>query len=124
MRLDPQPLCIMCCEGLPNDAMKPSKLEGHLQSKHPDLAKKPLEYFQRMLENMQKQLGALKSMVVEDNSLLNASYLIALQIAKNKKQYTIGEELIKPCMLQACEVVLEKQAVPKLKVIPMSANIV
>ena len=61
-------------------------------------------------------------MVVENKSLLKASYLIALQIVKNKKPYTIGEDLIKPCMLQASEAVLGKQAVQRLKVIPMSAN--
>ena len=61
-------------------------------------------------------------MFVEHNSLLNASYLIALQIAKIKRPYTIGEQLIKPCMLQAC--LLGKQAVQKLKVFPMSANTV
>ena len=43
--LYPRPLCIVCCASLSNDAIKPSKFEGHLQSKHPDLAKKPLEYF-------------------------------------------------------------------------------
>ena len=43
--LDPRLLCIVCCASLSNDAMKPSKLEKHLQSKHPNLAKKPLEYF-------------------------------------------------------------------------------
>ena len=121
--LNPRPLCIVCCASLSNDAMKPSKLERHLQSKHPDLTKKSLEYFQRMHEGMKKQKN-LKNMVVEDKSLLKASYLIALQIAKNKKPYTIGEDLIKPCMLQAYEVVLGKQAVQRLKVIPMSANIV
>ena len=89
--------------------MKPLKLVKHLQSKHPDLAKKPLEYFQRMHEGMKKQ-KSLKNMVVEDKSLLKASYLIALQIAKNKKPYTIGENLIKSCMLQACGAVLGKQA--------------
>ena len=61
-------------------------------------------------------------MVVEDKSLLKASYLIAIQIAKNKKPCTIGEDLIIPCMLQACEAVLGKQDVQRLKVIPMSAN--
>ena len=43
--LDPWPLCIVCCASLSNDAIKPSKLERHLQSKHLDVAKKPLEYF-------------------------------------------------------------------------------
>ena len=53
--LDPRPLCIVCCESLSNDAIKPSKLERPLQSKHPDLAKKPLEYFQRMHEGMKNK---------------------------------------------------------------------
>lgn len=53
-------------------------------------------------------------MTVGDKSLLKASYLIALQIEKNKKSCTTGEELInKPCMLQASEEVLGKQAVQK-----------
>ena len=62
-------------------------------------------------------------MKISPYSRLN-SYLIALLIAKNKKPYTIGEDLIKPCMLQACEAVLGKQAVQRLQVIPMSANTV
>ena len=105
-------LFVLCVLRLSNDTMEP-KLERQLQSKHPDLAKKPFDYFQRMRDNMQKQVGALKSMVVEDKSLLKAFYLRALQIAKNKKPYTIGEELIKPCMLQACEEILGKKAVQK-----------
>ena len=64
-----------------------------------------------------------KNMVVEDISLLNASYLISHQIEKNIKPYTIGKELIKLLMLQACEVAfLDKQAVQKLKVIHKSVK--
>ncbi|VVC46361.1 Hypothetical protein CINCED_3A003181 [Cinara cedri] len=44
------------------------------------------------------------------------------RITKNKKPYTIGEDLIKPCMSQAGEVVLRKRSIKKLKEIPMSAN--
>ena len=51
-----------------------------------------------MHEGIKKQ-KSLKNMVDEDKSLFKSSYLIALQIAKNKKPYTIGEDLIKPCML-------------------------
>ena len=104
---------------LPNDAMKRSKLERHLQSKHPDIAKKPREHFQRMREDMQKQVCALNNKVVEDNSILNASSVIAHQIAIYD-----WRRLIKPCMLQASEVALRKQAVQKLKVIPVSVNTV
>ena len=75
--LNPRPLCTVCCASISNDAMKPLKLIKHLQSKHPDLAKKPLEYFQRMHEGMKKQ-KSLKNIVVKDKSLLKASYLIAL----------------------------------------------
>ena len=76
-----------------------------------------------MHEGMKKQ-KSLKNMVVEDKFLLKASYLIALPIAKNKMPYTFGEDLIKPCMLQACEAVLGEQIVQRLKVISMSANTV
>jgi hypothetical protein len=37
-----------------------------------------------------------------DTSLLTASYLISLHIAKCKKEYSIGEELIKPSLIAAC----------------------
>ena len=84
-KLDPRPLCMVCCKILSNDAKKPSKLERHWQSKHQSLAKKSLKHFQRMHEGIKKQKGASKNMVVEDKSLLKASYVIALQIAKNKK---------------------------------------
>lgn len=120
--LHPLPLCVVCSDILSNDAMKPSKLERHFQSKHKNLANKPIEYFERIRNDMRKQVITMKKMTIEDKSLLKASYLVALQIAKNKKPYTIGEDLIKPCMLQAGEVVLGKQAVKKLKEIPMSAN--
>lgn len=37
---------VLCSEILSNDAMKGSKLEKHLQSKHKDLANKPIVYFE------------------------------------------------------------------------------
>jgi len=80
-------------------ATKPSKLERQLQSKHKDLAKKPLEYFERMRGDMEKQVIAMTKMTIEDKFLLEASYLVALQITKYKKPYAIGEDLIKSLML-------------------------
>lgn len=71
---------------------------------------------------MEKQVISMKKITTEDKSLLKAFYLVALQIEKNKKAYIIGEDLIKPCMLQACEEVSGNSAVKKLKEIPMFAN--
>ena len=50
-------------------------------------------------------------MAAEDNSLLIASCLKALQSAHNKKWYMIVKDLIKPCTLQDHEAVLGKQAI-------------
>ena len=40
----PCPLCIICYQ-LSNEAMKPSKLLHHMETKHPELKDKPLEIF-------------------------------------------------------------------------------
>ena len=55
-----------------------------------------------------------------NTSLLTASYLISLQIAKCKKPYSIGEELIKPSVITAYNEVLGQSAAIKMKDIPLS----
>ena len=48
-----------------------------------------------------------------DTSLLMTSYLISLQIAKCKKPYSFGEELIKPSLTAACNKVLGQSVASK-----------
>ena len=38
--------CVVCGEALSNEALKPSKLSRHLQTKHKDLISIPVEFFQ------------------------------------------------------------------------------
>ena len=45
-------------------------------------------------------------MTTIDKALLKSSYLIALQIGKIEKSFTIGEDSIKPCLLAAATEVL------------------
>ena len=52
----------------------------------------------------------MKKMTTSEKSLLHVSYLISLLIAKTKKTYTIGEELVKPCILSAVEEILGSEA--------------
>ena len=48
----PHQLCIICSEQLTNEAMKPTKLLRHIQTKHPALNFKPLQLFERKNINL------------------------------------------------------------------------
>ncbi|CAH2102489.1 unnamed protein product [Euphydryas editha] len=55
---------------------------------------------------------------------LAASFEISKLIAKSKKAHTIGESLIKPCMLKAVEELLGQEAQKKIREIPLSNDTV
>ena len=50
--LEPTAECVGCAQILLNEALKPSKLQRHLGSKHPEVARKPNEYFERKRKNL------------------------------------------------------------------------
>lgn len=51
---------------------------------------------------------------------LKCSFIAAMHIAKTKKPYSIGEKLIKPCMVDICSELFGNEHVSKIKNIPMS----
>ncbi|XP_064100780.1 protein FAM200A-like [Macrobrachium nipponense] len=53
-----------------------------------------------------------------------ASYEIALEIAKRKKAHTIGETLLKPCMLRAVNLILGEASAKKMQQVALSNNII
>ena len=55
---------------------------------------------------------------------MKASYAVSLQIAKAKKPHTIGESLIKPCILECANLVLGVKASEQLKQISLSKDTV
>ena len=55
---------------------------------------------------------------------MEASCKTSLQIAKQKKLHTIGETLIKSCMLEAAQLVLNNASANRLKQISLSNNTV
>lgn len=83
--LSPRPLFVICSETLLNDAMKPFKLARHLHSKHRDFTDKPLDFFIRLCNQIKIQKSQMKMMSTSDKSLLQASYLVALRINKQRK---------------------------------------
>ena len=72
------------------EPLKPSKLKRHLETRHPALAEKRVEYFKRR-ENRLQIVFATQS-----KSALKASYLLARQMAQIMMAFTIAEELMLP----------------------------
>jgi len=81
----PRPQCVICATVLGNEAMKPSLLIRHLNTKHSDLVNKPIEFFMRKRDALKIENKIISQALTTDTSLLTASYLISLQIAKCKK---------------------------------------
>lgn len=120
-----QPQCVICYDVLSNDALRPTRLMRHLETNHGALKDKPEEYFvmkSRELKRIQTNTAA--TFVPSTSKIVEASYEISLLIAKNQKPHTIGETLVKPCLLKAAEVVLGPQEKKKLTNISLSDNTV
>lgn len=118
-----KPQCVICHKVMTNDSMKPAKLKLHLNSQHSALAGKDRTFFERQEASLKKmRLSADGPIQAAQDKVVEASYAVALQIAKQKKPHTIGEQLIKPCAQRMVELVLGKEAERKISVISLSNN--
>ena len=121
---DGKPKCVICLQVLSNDAMKPSKLRRHLDTKHPDCAQKSKSFFERKREVYHQQQTTMTGFTTIPQKAQRASYLTAQRIARSKKPHTIGEELVLPAGVEICEVMIGKEAASTLKCIPLSNDTV
>ena len=102
-----KPQCVLCHAVLSAESMKPSKLKRHLETKHPEHENKDLDFFKRHERCLKNQrFDASGSFQQQSAAIMEASYEIAFEIAKQKKPHTIGETLLKPCMMKAIHLVL------------------
>lgn len=115
-----KPQCVLCSEVLANESMKPSKLKRHLETKHPASKDKPVEFFQRRLQELRASQKCLTASCSKQEQALRASYLVAHRIAKAKKPHTVAEELILPAAMDMVREVLDQSAADKLITIPLS----
>ncbi|GFR14311.1 zinc finger BED domain-containing protein 5 [Trichonephila clavata] len=104
--------------------MKPSKLQRHLNTKHATLSKKPIEYFERLLQTSNKEKNTLEKYVTLNDKYLSASYEVSYLIAKTKKPFTIGEQLLLPAAIRMSEIVHGKQYAAEISKIPLSNDTV
>jgi len=70
-----QPQCVICAAVLGNEAMKPSRLIRHLNTKHSYLVNKPIEFFMRKRDALKIEKKIISQASTTDNSLLTVSYL-------------------------------------------------
>lgn len=120
----PKPVCVICKATLSNDAMKPSKMLRHLETKHPHLKEKSEDFFKRKQEEMKYQKKMMHSTVTGNEALMKASYLLSYNISKCQAPFTSGEKLIMPSVIDACREVLGPAAAAKVSAIPLSNDTV
>ena len=116
-----RPQCVLCNNVLSNDSMRPAKLRQHLHNVHSHSKDKDKIYFERQSKALQKmRMDALGELFTGEHKIVEASYVVAHEIAKQKKPHTIGETLIKPCILKMVDIMLGKDAKKKLASVSLS----
>ncbi|XP_039309107.1 protein ZBED8-like [Solenopsis invicta] len=117
------PLCLLCQKTFSNEAMKPSRLQDHLNKMSSDKKDKDVTYFQDLEKKYTAQPTVSKLFSAaskQDDDGLRASYNISLLIAQKGKPHTIGEELILPAIKEVITTVLHKPATDIIRKIPLS----
>lgn len=117
------PQCVICLKTFSNGTMKPFQLKQHLANAHPHLKDKNRSFFELKLSSLKRMKMDETGTYQQTNmNIVRASYAIALQVAKEKKAHTIGESLVKPCIVESVRLVLGGEASKKMKQISLSNN--
>ena len=89
-----RPQCVLCSKVLSNNSMRPAKLIQHLHNVHPhskDKEKTCFELRSRALKKM--RFDASGDFFTGERKIVEASYVVAFEIAQQKKPHSIGETL-------------------------------
>ena len=80
-----RPICLICNESFASESMNPIKLKKYLTTRHASYAKKPLMYFERLLQSGKKQKLSMETYVLTNSKHLRASYKASYLITMSKK---------------------------------------
>ncbi|KAK1339624.1 hypothetical protein QTO34_018178 [Cnephaeus nilssonii] len=120
-----KPQCVICCEVLSAKSMKPNKLKCHFDSKHLRFASKDTNYFRSKADGLKKaRLDTGGKYHKQNVAAIEASYLVALRIARAMKPHTIVEDLLLPAAKDIVRVTIGDEFVMKLSAIFLSNDTV
>lgn len=117
-----RPQCVLCLKILSSESMLPSKLKRHLETIHPAMVEKSRDFFNRKLQNLQKQKNVFTQQALVPSKALLASFKVAYRVAKCKKPHTIAEELILPAALDMVNIMVGESAGKLISKVPLSNN--
>ncbi|XP_067933377.1 zinc finger BED domain-containing protein 5-like [Watersipora subatra] len=101
------PQCVLCMKVLANDSMKPHQLKKHLRNKHAEHMDKSKPFFEAKKRELKRaKLDSTGSFHIQAQAITEASYALSYRIARDKKPHTIGETLVKPCLLECTKIIL------------------
>lgn len=121
---EPRPQCVICCEVLANESMRPNKMIRHLETKHPDHKSKPLDFFENKMAGLKSSKKKLMHFAKVNEKAMHTSYLISLHIAKTGKPHTIGEDFFLPAFKEAVLFMYGSECAKEAETIPLSNNTV
>ena len=105
--------------------MKPSLLKLHLVTNHVKEKEQDERYFKRLGENAKRQRQDKSGVIYQKKKgVVNASYVVALLVAKSMKALAIGESLVTPAAKILVKTVIGVEAAAKLKTASLSNNTV
>ena len=106
-----KPQSVLCNAVLSVEAMKPSKLKRHPNTKHPEHVEKDLSFFESKELTLKRQKLDSKGYFQQQNkALVEPFYEAALAIVKQTKPNSIGETLVKPCAVTMVKVIFGEPA--------------
>ena len=113
--------CFLCIKTFSNNTMKPALLKQHLENARPSMISKNQFFFKLKSSNLKRQkLDRTGMFWKTNNAAVHLSFAIALHVAKARKAHTIGETLLKPCILESVKLMLEENASQTMKQISLS----
>nr|KAF6360181.1 hypothetical protein mMyoMyo1_011133 [Myotis myotis] len=120
-----KPQCVICCEVLSAESMKLNKLKHHFDSKHPIFADKDTNYFRSKADGLKKaRLDTGGKYHKQNVAAIEASYMVALRIARAMKPHPIAEDLLLPVAKDIVRVMIGDEFVTKLSAISFPNNTV